>query len=85
MTDKEIIKALENCFDYSPSCEICKYDADTLTSSECMGALMKDSLDLINRKYEEIEKMKNELKITRGYIHENNLEYDLLAYSKKME
>ena len=49
-----IIKALENCLDYSPSCTICKYDADTLTSSECMGALMKDSLDLINRQKAEI-------------------------------
>lgn len=33
--------------------------------------------------YERILKWVSELKITRQYIHENNLEYDLLAYSKR--
>ena len=60
MTDNEIIKALENCLYYSPSCTICKYDADTLTSSECIGALMNDSLDPINRQKAEIERLKLE-------------------------
>ena len=33
----------------------------------------------------EVEKLKNELTITRNYIHDNGLEWDLLSYSKRKE
>lgn len=36
-----------------------------------------------NRQKAEIERLQNELKVTRQYIHENNLEYDLLAYLRR--
>ena len=32
---------------------------------------------------EEIERLQKELKITRAYIHDNGLEWDLLSYSKR--
>ena len=57
MTDAEIIKALEWCTDTIPPCHACKYDEDTYTSDECMGELMKDALDLINRQKAEIEEL----------------------------
>ena len=55
MTDAEIIKALEWCTDTIPPCHACKYDEDTYTSDECMGELMKDALDLINRQKAELD------------------------------
>lgn len=58
MTDNEIIKCAENCTSDSPSCGICLYNDDRLTSSECMGELMKDLFDLTNRQQAEIERLK---------------------------
>jgi hypothetical protein len=31
----------------------------------------------------EIERLNNELKITREYLHDNGLEFDLLSYNKR--
>lgn len=76
MTDNEIKKALENCLDYSPSCATCKYDADTLTSSECMGALMKDCLDLINRQKAEIERLNIECQSMRNAANSYKMHYE---------
>lgn len=33
----------------------------------------------------ELEKLKKELQITREYIHDNNLEWDLLSYLTRKE
>lgn len=60
MTDNEIIKALECCLGDNPPCFACKYDGDTTTVDECMGALMKDAFDLINRQKAEIERLQKE-------------------------
>lgn len=81
-TDDDIIKALEYCKRTigTSECTKCPYFE---TEGSCTKQLFTDTLDLIKRKDEEIEKFQNELKITRQYIHENNLEYDLLAYSKR--
>lgn len=49
MTDTDIIKAMEDCTSNTPPCTNCKYDGDSTTCDECMGRLMKDALDLINR------------------------------------
>ncbi len=85
MTDNEITKALEHCCGDSNTNEECSehicYQA-TLPEDRngdirwCRQWLMKDALDLINRQKSEIEMMRN-------YIHDNNLEYDLLSYSKR--
>lgn len=52
MTNKEIIKALE-CHT-SQRCADCPYDKGLL--EPCIGQVMKDALDLINRQKAEIEK-----------------------------
>lgn len=62
MTDNEIIKALECCMSDNPPCTTCKYDGDTITVDECMGELMKDALDLINRQKANAEGLTNAVK-----------------------
>ena len=57
MTDNDIKKALECCLGDIPPCTTCKYDFGTNTVDECMGKLMQDALDLINRQQAEIEKL----------------------------
>ena len=80
MTDNEIIKALEccsnSCDDGFAKCDECPRFEE---GSGCTLRTMKNALDLINRQKAEIERLENELKITREYIHENNLEFDLLS------
>ena len=49
MTDNEIIKALECCF--INGCKNCKYKGK---APDCMTALQKDTIDLINRQKAEI-------------------------------
>ena len=66
MTDNEIIKALECCMSDNPPCTTCKYDGDTITVDECMGELMKDALDLINRQKAEIEMWKSSAELWEG-------------------
>lgn len=64
MTDEQIIKALESCcMSDIPPCATCKYDVDTITCDECMGELMKDALELINRQKAENEKLREKTKI----------------------
>lgn len=33
----------------------------------------------------ELEKLKKEIQVTRDYIHDHNLEWDLMSYSKRKE
>ena len=61
MTDEMIIEMAENCMSESPSCVICPYDEGTYTSSECMGKLIKDLLNLTNRLRAENDELKQEL------------------------
>ena len=70
MTEAEILKALVWCTDSIPPCHICKYDEDTYTSDECMGKLMKDALDLINRQKAEIEMLKKDKYIIKDGVLE---------------
>ena len=72
MTDNEIIKALKKIL------ELMCYEGDLQRS-----AIISKSLDLISRQKAEIERFNNELKITREYLHDNGLEFDLLSYSKR--
>lgn len=86
MTDNEIIKALEICTSSSNGCSHNKYTCDDCYlkgQPMCSAVLHQDTIDLINRQQAEIEKLSNELKITRDYIHHHNLEYDLLSYSER--
>lgn len=56
MTDKEIIKALE-CHT-SQGCAACPYDKGLL--EPCIGQVMKDTLDFINRQQAEIDRCHKE-------------------------
>ena len=57
MTDNEIIKALECCGNIVAStCKGCAYH-ETYNAS-CVVRLMRDTVDLINRRQAEIEKLK---------------------------
>ena len=69
MKDNEIIKALENCCSYIPNCSICPYDND-FTVDECMGKLLQNALDLINRQKAEIEKKNTEIDRLSIYLDE---------------
>ena len=61
MTDKEIIKALECCGDPDSNCVECPIKADR----RCNEHLANYALDLINRQQAEIEKLKEEIQITK--------------------
>ena len=74
LTDNEIIKALECLKGYAVKCRECPY-SPRFKFPHCQQKVAKDALDLINRQKAEIELM-------RGYIHRNNLEYDLLSYKR---
>lgn len=52
MTESEIMKALECC--YNAKCSECPYEI------RCIKTMAKDSLDLINRKNAEIERLRKE-------------------------
>lgn len=78
LTDNEIKKALERCTSDIPPCISCKYDADSITCDGCMGELMKDALDLIDRRDAEIERLEIELKAMRGAANSYKLECERL-------
>lgn len=80
MTDEEIMKALENCTSHSPCCPLCKYDAEYDISSECMGALMIDALDLLNRKDAEIDIILRKKEKLRDEICELQAENERLKH-----
>ena len=50
MTDKEIKKALECCKDGGNRCDECPYGIDDCLTDNDESILLKDALDLINRK-----------------------------------
>ena len=56
MTDNEIIKALECCKD--PECANCKECPAYETHKDCMGCVLSEAIDLINRQRAEIERLK---------------------------
>jgi hypothetical protein len=55
MTENEIMKALECCLKNDISCEYCEECPNLAMGSICMDNMMRDSLDLINRKNAENE------------------------------
>ena len=66
MTDNEIVKALECCKD--PECANCKECPAYETHKDCMGCVLSEAIDLINRqkaenkKFADIGKMYSEVK-----------------------
>ena len=62
MTDNDIIKALECCLNSRnfEECNECGY-VECMTDKGCLGELLTDGLDLINRQKAEIESLQNKL------------------------
>ena len=58
MTDNEIIKALECC--KTPKCSNCAVCPKRHLGTECLGDLITETLDLINRQKTEIERLEKE-------------------------
>lgn len=96
LTDAEIKNALVccineddnlfNCGDKNCAFMDCKMGKDR----ECHYYMLKSVLNLINSKDQEneslkaeVDKLKSELAMTRNYIHDNGLEWDLLSYSER--
>lgn len=75
MTENDIMQALECCC-INYDCDSCSLMDFGECSFDCMKYLAQETRELINRQ-------KTELQIMRNYIHDNNLEYDLLSYSKR--
>ena len=69
MTDNEIIKALECCGEPYNICAECPITNNIKDDCRCGEHLANYALDLINRQQTEIEKLKNEIQITKdAYI-----------------
>lgn len=58
MNDIEILEALKCCTGKGGGCKECKRN---IHSANCVGWLMKDAFDLINRQKAEIEELKEKL------------------------
>ena len=59
MTDKEIVKCAEKCIEDIPHCGVCPFDKDSIATSECMGEVIKNLLNIINRLQDEREALIN--------------------------
>jgi hypothetical protein len=62
MTEAEIMKALECCFKKGLLCESCDECPNMAMGSMCMDNMIRDAIDLINRKNAEIEEKSNRLR-----------------------
>ena len=78
MTDEQIIKAIENCCGDIPNCLACSFDEDTITCDKCMGKLLKNALDLINRQKAEIDILIRKKETLRDEIEEQQAEIERL-------
>ena len=77
MTDKEIKKALECCKDGGNRCDECPYGIDDCLTDNDESILLKDALDLINRKDIKIAELTEE--INRQQVEIENLNIELQA------
>ena len=59
LTDKEIVKCAEKCIEDIPHCGVCPFDKDSIATSECMGEVIKNLLNIINRLQDEREALIN--------------------------
>ena len=84
MNDNEIIKALECCkLCSSPEdCYECPYGEGN-TKRGCVGDLINDSLEFINRQQAEIERLEVELKAMRGAANSYKAENGRLKRTPK--
>lgn len=57
-------------------------DKVTFGQAEALNMALQ-KWDAYDKQQAEIQKLKDELKITREYIHNNGLEWDLLSYAQR--
>ena len=85
MTDNDINDVLGGLYckamPLMEHCPECRYLCET--NSGCSSAVARDAIAIINYQKAEIERFQKELEITRQYIHDSGLEWDLLSYSKR--
>lgn len=60
MTDNDIKKSIEWHLNSETNCDECSYKDFKERNGNCVGKMLKDALDLINRKDAEIERLKVE-------------------------
>ena len=80
-TYNEIMNALECCW-HDTKCvgDECPFFEPV---GDCVPLIAMETIDIINNQNAEIERLNKELSITRSYIHDNGLEFDLLSYYKR--
>lgn len=75
MTDNEIIKSLECCI--TNDCAKCKaYDETNGEIVDCLHAICRNAIDLINQQKAEIERLNVELVGMRGACESYKMHYD---------
>lgn len=75
MTDNEIIKVLE-CCGKEYSCEKCALNTWLDKKRDCIGAILVNALDLINRQKTEIERLKDLITYQKQEIKEKEQKYN---------
>ena len=73
MTDNDIVKALACCYNGNQCAKSCPYNDGDDDCVECTSALARDTLDLINRYRNLINRQKAEIERLKDY-NENLLE-----------
>ena len=78
MTDKEIIKALECCFNNEENCDNCPQHSRT-----CIDDLLKSSLDLIKQQQAEIQALREDIHNRKA--RENKLRSKIKSFKSEIE
>ena len=82
MTDNEIIKALECCFD--GYCEACAFDDDL--NLKCKDNLIENALNLINRQKAEIERLQEQIgSLNKKYPCTVDVGDNCLVYARSLD
>lgn len=76
MTDNDIKKSIEWHLNSETNCDECSYKDFKGMNGNCVGKMLKEALDLINRKDEDIEMLNVELVGMRGACNSYKMHYD---------
>ena len=76
MNDNDVIKALECCKSVVGNCINCPYEVNDCFSEDGTNLLIRDALDLINRRNEEINALTVELQAMRGAANSYKMHYE---------
>lgn len=76
MNDNDVIKALKLCSVEKNTCKNCPYRVNGCLSEDGTNLLIRDALDLINRRNEEINRLTVELQAMRGSANSYKMHYE---------